>query len=201
MIHEDWSVETPHHLASERIAVALGGHSSCVGLVDTAIPALRSWVLLMLRQDRVALRELAADRWLLAAPAHCCDGRTFPGAADAALHGRSIPHVAARFDADWDILTTLAAACSRAFGARFELCLDDEALWDAYSVCGDGFPDVAYLWKAGLSPDAIVAIHGRAGATRPLPRSVFTAVLTEPADPSSNGSSHLKSPTEMGSPA
>ena len=159
VIHEDWSVETPHDLAAERIAVALGGHSSCVGLVDRAMPALRSWVALMLRREHVALRGLSRDLWVVANPAPCCDGRTFAGAANAALHGRSIPHGAARFRVDWDILVSLAAACSHAFGSRFELRLDDQAIWDAEAACTEGLFDVAYLWTAGLSPEAVDQIR------------------------------------------
>lgn len=37
----DWTVETPHDLAAERVALAFGGYSSCLELVEKGVPAAR----------------------------------------------------------------------------------------------------------------------------------------------------------------
>src|SRR3712207_9191816 len=49
-IGPDWSVETPHDLAAERIGVALGGYLSCIELVDDTVPAARELLQLVARR-------------------------------------------------------------------------------------------------------------------------------------------------------
>ena len=96
-IGADGSVETPHDLAAERVAVAFGGYSSCLEIVDTAGPAVREAIGLLSRRYRPALRCKRDGRWSLQRVAECGCAGAFPTAARAAAHaerrssGRAVP--------------------------------------------------------------------------------------------------------------
>lgn len=182
-IEPDWSAVLPHDLAGERICVALGGYSSCVGLVDRVVPALGSLVALMLRLDERPLFRPHPAGWAVADPQSCCWGRTFAGAADAAAHARSTPHVAASRGADWELLTLMTAAVGRAYGSHFELPVHDDQLWSASAACARGVADVEYLFRCGMAPGRVVDVHFLSGAEGPLPRSFYLAVASGDLDP------------------
>ena len=183
-IETDWSTVVPHDLPAERICIALGGHASCVGLVDRVIPALRVLVGLMLRVDERPLFRPHPAGWVVAEPQSCCLGRTFAGAADAAAHARSTPHMATSQGADWEQLTLMSAAAGRAYGSHFELPTLDDHMWSALAACTRGLGDVEYLFRCGMAPARVVDIHFRSGAEVPLPRSFYLAVAAGELDPS-----------------
>ena len=60
-VHHDWRVTVPHDLGGERVAAALGGHCSCLELVDRVIPAVRAIMPLLSRQELPAI-EVAGGR-------------------------------------------------------------------------------------------------------------------------------------------
>jgi hypothetical protein len=172
-IHPDWSVDTGHDLAAERVAVGLGGHCTCVSLVDRGVPALRSWLGRMLRLEGPGLVRHWVGAWSLSDAAYCCDGRTFATAVDAARHGRTMQHAVARFDAGWQAVAVLTAAGSQAYGERFELGEADPDLRRACAACAEGIADVGHLWEAGLTPARVLLEFERSGARGPLPREYY----------------------------
>lgn len=171
-IEPDWTIQMPHDLDSERLAVAFGGYLSCVILHDRVVPALRLWLRRMLRLDAGRLFGVVRGGWAVVDTQRCCGHLTFPTAVDAAVHAMSVPHVAAAWQADVDLLSTLAGAASKAHGA-FELRLDNPVLWPASAACLGGFSDVEYLYRCGLSPEWVVRVHAQAGVDEPLSRSSY----------------------------
>jgi len=181
-IGADWTVEVPHDLSVERIVVALGGHMSCIGLVEEVVPALRYWLGVML-SVRGCVIEPRGSEWLVAGRASCCRDVAYRSAADAAGHARSLPHAANRHGADLDLLAVVAAAARDAYGTAFDLDPADPAIWRASAACRGGITDVAYLHRLGLTPIGIVAIHRSAGAVDALPRTFYLAVAGGAVDP------------------
>lgn len=171
-IEPDWTVRMPHDLDSERLAVAFGGLVSCVNLHDRVVPALRLWLCRVLRLDVGPPFGVLQHGWSVVDTQRCCGHRVFPTAVDAAVHAMSVPHVAAAWQADVDLLSTLAGAASKAHGG-FELRLDNPVLWPASAACLGGFSDVEYLYRCGLSPEWVVRVHAQAGVDGPLPRSSY----------------------------
>ena len=186
VIHPDWSVSTPHDLAAERIAVAFGGHLSCIGLVQDVVPALQHWIQLMLRLGDPPYVG-RSGRWTVADSASCCRDREFDGAASAASHARGLQHVANRFGAELDLLTSLAAVIAPAQAPSFELEPRGDLAWRASAACAGGFADVEYLFQCGIVPERIVEFQSMAATERPLRRAFYVAAAIGQIDPSEPG--------------
>ena len=165
-IHPDWSVTTPHDLEAERVAVALGGYSSCLEIVDTCVPALRE--LLMLHSRRARPWLLRDPGWRLAmAPGCGCKG-AFATAAMAADHARSPRHLAARFGCSERLLAMLVGVTGDAVRELAAPRVDGSGL----RVREAG--GTAELWDAGVHPDDAVAMAGFVPAVvEPLPVRYF----------------------------
>lgn len=181
-LHPDWSAQVPHDLDAEKVLVALGGYCSCIELVDRVLPAVRTY---LLRQLRLELPWLSRDRrghWRSADRVEgCCAwGATWPTAADAADHLRSARHVAAEHGARTAQVLTLGRMLLSERGLRDPVILrPDAARLTAYALLEPAA--VAELWRAGLSPELVRAVHRRV-ATRPLPAGFFLGVLTKRPD-------------------
>lgn len=181
-IHPDWSTQVPHDVPGERIAVAFGGHLSCVGLVDDVVPALRYWLAANLRACPPLFAH-RAGRWTVADGASCCRDERYAGATGAAEHARSVLHAANRYGAEIDLLAVLAAAARGAHGDVFDLDVRGPAMWRATAACDRGFADVEYLYRCGLRPEAVVALHASAQVDHALPRSFYLAAAVGAVDP------------------
>lgn len=182
-IHPDWSVSTPHDLDAERIAVALGGFTSCLALVDRTIPAFRSALPLLARFSRVSLRRDKSGGWRLPLGdqiENCCSRHQFATIGSAVSHLRSVKHLARAHHApEWQLAKVMSGA-ERAWGP-----------WEKVPPSGSQFDGlvgesggVAELWKAGIRPDelerfaaAAQSVHGS------LPVSYFLGMAYNDADP------------------
>jgi hypothetical protein len=156
-VNADWSVTTPHDIALERIAIAMGGYLSCVGLVDHLAPALRE---LMQRQGRRAAPRLArtdGGRWVVPGPPLACGCSTFGFAdvAEAAEHWRSAEHVANEHGVAHRDLTRLARRVLDAHDTTFAQPPRDFRAKGAVRERRG----VEYLWDAGLHPQMIISVH------------------------------------------
>lgn len=100
-VHHNWRVTVPHDLGAERVATALGGHCSCLELVDRVIPAVRAIMPLLSRQELPAIEAIGSrGRWQIApaAQASCCRGRQADGIGAAAGHVLGSTHLATQLD-------------------------------------------------------------------------------------------------------
>jgi len=176
-INADWTIQTPHDLDAERVAVALGGYSSCLEVVDTAVPALREAMGLASRRLRPELRLGRKAGWVVAKAAGCgCPG-SFRTAAEAAEHARSTRHLAARHGCSERILWMLMGATEDAVAALAQ------PLVDAGGLAVRELGGMAQLWDAGVHPDDAVAMAGMVSAvSEPLPVHYFLGVAYCGAD-------------------
>src|SRR5664279_420257 len=99
VIEADWTVTTPHDLALERVAAAMGGYLSCLELVDRGIAGLREIVQRRARRSVARMSRDTGGRWTPAVlPADCsCESFGFGSAPEAAVHLRGTKHVAHEF--------------------------------------------------------------------------------------------------------
>jgi hypothetical protein len=175
IVHEDWTFTVPHDLESERIAAALGGYLSCIGLVDRAAPAAETLVRRQLRADLPRIGRGAGGLWHTKELFRgCCAGVTWPTAMEAARHWRSAQHVAAEISAHPQQLEELGKVLLRARGLRepHRLELRPELVGTVVTKA----QDLHDLWDAGLSPDLVAALHRAVNATRPLPFAFYVGV-------------------------
>lgn len=148
VLNPDWTVDTPHDLAAERTAVALGGYCDCLTLVETGIPALQAWL-------ELHLRERSPDVWFSAdhgwqvdqVPACGCRGR-FRWVEQAVDHASSVEHVTHLHGAH----SRHTAPLARALTADWQPVVD-RAHIDADLSTQTRLPSVARsLWSAGIHP-------------------------------------------------
>lgn len=174
LIHDDWSVSTPHDIEAERVAVAFGGYSSCIDLVDRAVPAVRASVPLLLRTRRPAIRRDKRGGWRLPTgePAHdACHLRRYRSIPHVVEHLRSAEHIAAVSDGapDWQVaavIQTLLADCAPDLGRAHP------AAGRIREVGG-----LADLWAAGIHPGDILELAAPAvSVAHPLPVAYFLGV-------------------------
>ncbi len=172
VVAPDWTVTVPHDLDAERVAVAFGGRSRCLELVERGIPALRAALPLLTRQVLAPLNRLASDDWALhrsdAVP-DCCPAR-FRSAEDAATHLRGTRHLArASGSAPRDVhelLTTFAGAWMEWEGAP--------PPWPGVRRLVREEDGVAELWQAGIHPRLLPGLAASAvGVDEPLPVSYY----------------------------
>lgn len=180
VIHQDWSVSTPHDLEAERIAVAFGGYCSCIELVDRTIPALRASTPLLTRAVRPALgTDAKFTTWRLPQGAlidGCCRfgvsaGVAFRSARTASEHLRSAEHLSRQHGGlpEWQtraVAQAIEAACTPDL---------DELSAIARRIREDG--GVTELWQAGVHPDELPrSVEAAACVREPLPVSYFLAM-------------------------
>jgi hypothetical protein len=156
-IAPDWSVTTPHDIALERIAGAMGGYLSCVDLVDAEVPALRELAQLRARRVVPQISRNVAGRWTLGTlPADCtCVPFGFASAAEAAEHARDPLHIGRLHGVVPRVLLQLLAQVEEAHGTGFYLPSNHP---DAHEVVRER-DGVAQLWDAGVHPIMVRRLH------------------------------------------
>lgn len=156
-VQADWSLAMPHDLEAERVAVALGGVSTCLELGLGLVPALRHLLAVMTR----ASDRLVETRWCALGR---CQGTYHHGSDEAAYRHEVTPgHLAARFGLRaWQVERMLTAA---------------ETAWVAaadVSLVTEGRQGYARLWSAAIHPDLVPRLLLLAPAgTRSMPWGFF----------------------------
>lgn len=171
-IEEDGAVTTPHDLAAERVAMALGGYCSCVVLVERTLPRLRPLLPRVARRERAALRRDRSGRWR--APAaelrDCCRGASQTSLPDMVEHVSGGRHLAAVADAPpWQVesIVTAVEAASRPE-------LGDRSPQSGRVREANG---LERLWQSGIHPDDLPQLaRFAAGVRERLPVSYFEAI-------------------------
>lgn len=176
-IASDWTVRTPHDIEGERVAAAFGGYTSCIDLVDTAVPAAACWLRRAMRADPPELEFLGRpDRWRLRRAMGCCPKGGFRDALSAAEHWRSPRHVAREHAALTRQVVGLIAAIRRAHAGHGTLSIPAEHRARAAECCLRDDLDVAWLWETGIHPRVVWQIHGELGLTARMPARLFLGV-------------------------
>lgn len=177
----DWSFESHHDLAAERVAAAFGGFTSCLGVADRAVPALKEAVHLLARAVPAPVTAVTGRGWMVTAPApKClCQRRFFRGPAEAARHARDLRHVAHKYGADERPLEVLVTAATRAHAG---FLAPEDALRDAKPlVREDG--GALILWSAGVHPARIPELAALVpGRDEPLPTAFYLGAATRELD-------------------
>lgn len=137
-VRADWSLELPHDLDAERVAVALGGVATGLDLAAGLVPALRHLLAVMTR----ASDRLVETRWCALGR---CRGTYHHGSDEAAYRHEVTPgHLAARFGLRvWQAERILATL---------------ESVWleaADLSLVIEGRPGYAQLWSAAIHPDLV----------------------------------------------
>jgi hypothetical protein len=116
-LRPDWTVEVPHDLDSERVLTALGGHCSCVELVDRTLPAARERLFRLLRRTVPELSRGPGGQWRCRPADGCCTGaETYRCPEEAADHWRAPRHVATGFGAAPASVKAISRQLLRAHG-------------------------------------------------------------------------------------
>lgn len=172
-IHADWSVTTPHDLDAERVAMAFGGYTSCVPLVDTTVPALRLAMPAIARRAEVAPRRFGTRAWRVPKRlqlAGCCEAVSFRTLAEATSHLSSVAHLVRLAAAPvWQVreLTGIVSAHWRAANRERAIALGSE------QHVGD-LSTIDALWDHGIAADDIVRLARAVPVVAgPLPRAYF----------------------------
>lgn len=180
-ITADWGFESRHDLAAERVAAAFGGFTSCVGVAERGVPALRELVLLLGRHVPAPVTAVTGRGWMVTVPvAGCvCERRFFGGPVEAARHARDVRHVARKHGADPRSLELLVTAAVRAHDG-FEPPAD-ELRAAARLVREDG--GATLLWSVGVH---VARVPGLAelvpGCDEALPAAFYLGVGTREVD-------------------
>lgn len=164
-LHADGTISTPHDLDAERLAVALGGHLTCVDLVDRTAPVFREWLALRRREVPMPIRSRdQGRRWHARQRGPCCRGGGFETPVAAADHSRSAQHLAAIRGTDPQELRLLVA------GARVpEPPRPVGEPWDS-------------LWACGVAPGLVDDIDEQCGVVEPFEPGFYLAVLAHRPD-------------------
>lgn len=172
-----WDLRTPHDLDAERVAAAFGSYSSCLRLVDHVVPVVRDLVQLRARRLVPAMRRGSRGTWTVArtAGAPCC--RPQPSAVLMAEHLRSAGHASAVAGVPEAAVSLLLEAVLAAHAAVGEPGLPQPEAARAARCVRRGVDGVASLWRAGLHPDVVLAVHADVG-TGPLPEVLYLGALS-----------------------
>lgn len=171
VIHEDWTVDTPHDLEAERVARALGGYCSCVDLIDRVLPRAAPGLDWVARRARPPLHRVEGSWHTDAGDGAGCRGgsRPFPTARAAYADTLRPELLAMRFAVP---LWQLAPVVRRVA----EVTRPDFARFGAAAALVRG-GDLVGLWRAGIHPREVPGMAQWAGPVRgPLPRTYFEAV-------------------------
>jgi hypothetical protein len=181
-IGPDWTVETPHDLAAEQVAVSLGGYVSCLELQSRSIPAVQQWLALERRAAPPPLQLGSGARWHAKLRATCCPKTGFDSAGHAADHARSTRHLAVQFSAPKRHLDDLTKAIREAYATSSELTINEGLAEDAAHALTRGRRDVTNLWYAGVHPRTVTDIRDQLGVTGRLPARFYLGVLARGTD-------------------
>ena len=183
VIEPDWTVRTPHDLEAERVAVAFGGFTSCLELVDKVIPAVQSTLPLLLRHQLARLTRTRGERvvWSADPVRGCrCQRGTFTSAQEAAAHLRSPAHLVKQYAVSLRPLTKVLAAVEGAWGGV--AAPTAEARARAERAVRE-FRGSESLWEAGLHPEHVLEFAALApGIDEPLPEAFFLGVAYSGVD-------------------
>lgn len=180
-VDADGRLTTPHDLDLERIGVALGGHLTCVELADHDLPA--AWGLLehTLRTRPADVVNVGTAHWAALAPAAgCgCEEETWPTAAQAAEHLRSLGHWAKAWRSSPARLAATVEALGFAVPAGGTNPLPRSA---AEGLLAE--PDAAdRLWAAGVPFALVPELCRQLSPTGiPIPTHVVVAHLYAPRE-------------------
>ena len=173
IIHDDWSVTSPHDLDAERVAMAFGGYCSCVDLVDHTLPRMQQSLARVARRTRPVLRRDKRLEWRVPTQelVSCCSGRGYDSVRVIAEHLRGAKHLSNTLDLPLWQVNTVVRSVSKA--CRPDLSSESPS---APFVCeADGLQQ---LWQAGIHPDAIPSLVSYASAVDgPLPVAYFEGVV------------------------
>jgi len=180
-IHDDWSVATPHDLDAERVAMAFGGYSSCVVLVDMVLPLLSPLLPQVARHLRPALQRHDREKWLMPVgqSAVCCHRghKSFSSARTAFEHAVSASHLANRLGLPIWLIEPIIR----------EVAATSRPNLDHFSHLERRVRDVGgieHLWRAGIRPDEIEQMALWAAAVdEALPVSYFEGIAYSGHDP------------------
>ena len=178
-IHEDWSVSTPHDLDAERVAMAFGGYTSCIELVDRTIPLLREGIGRAARTIRPSVRHDKRREWRVSASdaADCCRGKSFLSVRSIVEHLRSAPHFAASLELPlWQVDTILRHVARRSRPSG-----DDATSAARHVREADGLD---HLWRSGIHPDELPQLAAYAAVVHEaLPVAYYEGVAYSGHDP------------------
>jgi hypothetical protein len=179
-LHPDGRLDTPHDLPAERIALAFGGFLTCVRVVDRLVPALPAWWEVQTRAAPPAIRRKPAGTWhpSAAQASPCC--RSSATAAQMATHLRTSAHLATRLGLPSRVVEPFTAALlEHGPGEALPGALVVEA-----RHCVRCERDLAELWRAGLHPARVRAVHARVVGEGgpPLPPAVYLGAVTRRPD-------------------
>ncbi|MFT4263463.1 MAG: hypothetical protein QM572_08790 [Nocardioides sp.] len=181
-IHADWSVETPHDLAAERVAAAFGGFTSCLELVDDVIPAVARSMGLLSRREPLPVQRRDGRSWHVKRIRGCCSAANFTTVQNAGDHLRSPAHLARQYGVAVRGLKAVLEAVNDASDAiRLDRVLEQHPGVGGLVLEGSGIRD---LWAAGIHPSEIPAMAAHAvGVREALPVSYFVGLRYAGTDP------------------
>lgn len=173
----EWDIRTPHDLETERVAAAFGSYSSCLRLVDRVAPVVRDLTQLRARRLVPSMRRGPRGTWTAGrtATAPCC--RPQPTAPLMAAHLRSVEHASTSAGVSPTTVALLLDAVLAAHEVLAEPGLPARPAAAAARCVRRGPAGVASLWRAGLHPDVVAAVHADLG-TGPLPEAVYLGALS-----------------------
>jgi hypothetical protein len=173
VIHDDWSVSTPHDLDAERVAAAFGGYCSCVELVDHTLPLMYESLARVARRAQPVLRRGKLLEWRVPTRelVACCTGRGYTSIQAIAEHMRSPMHLAKLLDLPlWQvnvIVRSVSKACQPDLGP--------ESPSARFVREQDGLKD---LWQSGIHPETIPSLASCVSVIdEPLPVSYFEGAV------------------------
>lgn len=182
VIRADWSVDVPHDLDAERVAVAFGAYSSCLHLVERAIPSVRAALPVLTRHARPPILRLGTGAWAVHATEalpHCCR-QEFRRIEYATTHLRSAAHVAGVRQASVRQVNQLL----RGFAAHWFPWEGAAPSWSGVDRLVRDADGVDELWRAGIHPRELERLAGYAEAvTEPLPVGYYLGVAYGDVDP------------------
>lgn len=181
-LHADGTADLPHDLTAERVAVAFGGYSSCLELVEHGIPALRAVAPLLARRAHVPLVAGARGRWRIPRgyTARCCAAVGFADPGAALDHLRDPWHVRlAHGGCPEPILGPILVAIAARWATTATTATPSPA--PRLVLEPDGVDE---LWRAGIHPDDLPALAAPAATVgRPLPVGYFLGMRYGTVDP------------------
>lgn len=172
VVHDDWSVTTPHDLEAERVASAFGGFTSCVDLVDRTIPCLREALGRVARRTRPTLRRDSRRGWRV--PTHemvdCCRNRAFSSVRTIAEHMRSPAHLS-------NVLRLPLWQVAELVNQVGQACRPEMSATSPNSRYVRAPEGLEQLWLSGIHPEEVPNLATYATAAgEPLPANYFEGI-------------------------